>query len=502
MAKKSEMVKVPAAVYARYSSAKQNDTTIETQLQEISKYADSNNYEIDEQHTYIDRAQSAKTDDRPSFQKMLADAKRGVFDVLLVYKNDRFSRDLLNALTDEAILNACGVTVISVTEPVTDDYMGLFFKQISYAMAQLQTNQSRDRIKTSMHRIIKDDHRYMGGNLPLGYKVSNKEVVLDEKTAPIAKEILERIADGEPYIQIANDLNSRGIKTTKGNKWRSDSFDSMMTSKKYIGQYTFGETVVDDVIPRLITDETYEAIQKRRNSSKHTYNTRKRTNNESQHNYLLTGKLFCGQCGASMTGHGTNHRSGRYYGYYEDTGHCGKKNEPKEALEKLVAQECYKLLTDDVISLIATKAVELSKDTQVEQDIKLLKKALRDNEKKIENILDQIENGNNSERLVKRLDQREEEARKLKAQIRTAECKQTTIDTDEIEFFLYSLRDNKIDTEKSREAFIDAFVQKVYVYDDKIKVCIDFDGREIEIDKGGGIKKDGVRVNPGMVYQR
>ena len=80
-----------AAIYARYSSDNQREESIEGQIRECMEYAEYNDIEIVGQ--YIDRAFSAKTDDRPDFLRMVNDSSKRLFDIVLVWKLDRFARN-------------------------------------------------------------------------------------------------------------------------------------------------------------------------------------------------------------------------------------------------------------------------------------------------------------------------------------------------------------------------------------------------------------------------
>ena len=80
-----------AVIYARYSSDSQREESIEGQIRECTEYANRNGMTI--LRSYIDRALSARTADRPEFQNMIRDSEKGLFDIVLVWKIDRFSRD-------------------------------------------------------------------------------------------------------------------------------------------------------------------------------------------------------------------------------------------------------------------------------------------------------------------------------------------------------------------------------------------------------------------------
>ena len=76
-------------IYARYSSENQREESIEGQIRECTAYAERNGITI--LGSYIDRALSAKTDNRPDFQRMVADSSKNMFDVIIVWKLDRFA---------------------------------------------------------------------------------------------------------------------------------------------------------------------------------------------------------------------------------------------------------------------------------------------------------------------------------------------------------------------------------------------------------------------------
>lgn len=100
-----------AIIYARYSSDSQREESIEGQLRECKEYAEKNDMLIID--TYIDRTLSAKTDNRPEFKKMIKDSTAGLFDIILVWKLDRFARNKYDSAYYKALLKKNGVKVIS-----------------------------------------------------------------------------------------------------------------------------------------------------------------------------------------------------------------------------------------------------------------------------------------------------------------------------------------------------------------------------------------------------
>lgn len=112
-----------AVVYARYSSEKQNDQSIEGQLDICQKYAAQNGLEIVD--TYIDRAMSGTNDQRPAFQQMLADCAKPVpWDIILVYAIDRFGRNSIEIAVNKQKIKKNHKTLISATQRTSENIDG------------------------------------------------------------------------------------------------------------------------------------------------------------------------------------------------------------------------------------------------------------------------------------------------------------------------------------------------------------------------------------------
>ena len=112
-----------AVIYARFSSEKQNEASIEGQLRECMQYAEFNNIQV--VGNYIDRAQSAKTDHRPEFQHMIKDSYKNLFDTVLVWKLDRFARNRYDSAYYKNVLKKNGVRVISAKETISQGAEGI-----------------------------------------------------------------------------------------------------------------------------------------------------------------------------------------------------------------------------------------------------------------------------------------------------------------------------------------------------------------------------------------
>ena len=117
-----------AVIYARYSSDNQTEASIEGQLRECMEYATYNDIQVI--GNYIDRALSAKTDNRPEFQRMIKDSYRKLFDTVLVWKLDRFARNRYDSAYYKNILKKNGVKVISAKENISDGPEGVLLESM------------------------------------------------------------------------------------------------------------------------------------------------------------------------------------------------------------------------------------------------------------------------------------------------------------------------------------------------------------------------------------
>ena len=133
-----------AVIYARYSCDKQSEQSIEGQIHVINDFAVRNGYTI--VSSYIDRAKSAKTANRPQFLQMISDSAKGIFDFVLVYKLDRFSRNRYDSAFYKHKLKQNGVQVISATECLSDNPESIITEAMLEAMAEGATTIGGQRI--------------------------------------------------------------------------------------------------------------------------------------------------------------------------------------------------------------------------------------------------------------------------------------------------------------------------------------------------------------------
>lgn len=122
------------ALYARFSSDNQRSESIDAQIRAMTAYCQHHHYIIVD--TYIDEAKSATTDRRPDFQRMIEDSKKGIFDIVLVHKLDRFARNRYDSAVYKRELKKNGVSVYSVLENLDNSPESIMMESVLEGMAE------------------------------------------------------------------------------------------------------------------------------------------------------------------------------------------------------------------------------------------------------------------------------------------------------------------------------------------------------------------------------
>ena len=123
-----------AVIYARYSSDNQREESIEGQIRECMAFAEKNDITVLKH--YIDRAYSARTDHRPAFQEMIKDSDKHLFDMVIVWKLDRFSRDRYDSARYKVLLKKNNVRVVSATEVISSGADGILLESVLEGFAE------------------------------------------------------------------------------------------------------------------------------------------------------------------------------------------------------------------------------------------------------------------------------------------------------------------------------------------------------------------------------
>ena len=454
-----------AVIYARYSSHNQREESIEGQLRKCREFADRNGLTVIEE--YCDRAISGKTDERYEFQRMMKDSEKGHFQAIIMYTLDRFARNRYDSATYKARLKKNGVKLYYTEQSISEEPEGILLESLLEGMAEYYS----ENLSRGVKRGLKENAlKCMATNAtPLGYKTNEeKKFEIDPVTAPIVREIFDLYANGKSIRQVVNILNEKGYRTSRGKPFRIGSLDTILVNKKYIGVYEYLDVVVEGGVPQIVDKEVFDKVQKMLKKNKRQ--SGKMKNPEA---YLLTGKLFCGECGEQMTGESGTSGTGKIYNYYKCFGRrktktCHKQNERKEWIEQVVVEETIKqILKPDVIRDIAQKVTEIAeKEFNDKSRIECLQGELKGIQRSISNLLKLVEQGVDTDDVSDRLLELNAQKADLSKRISKEENRKPNITQERVEFWLTSFLSNgNIEDIEYRQRIIDTLVHRVYVFD-------------------------------------
>ena len=199
-----------AVISARYSSDNQREESIEGQIRECTAFAEKNGITV-LKHC-IDRAFSAKTDNRPEFQHMIRDSGKRLFDMVIVWKLDRFARNRYDSARYKTVLKKNGVKVVSATETISNGAEGILLESMLEGMAEYFSADLAEKITRGMtENTLKCKHN--GGIPAFGYRVDqDKHYQPDPLTAPFVQEIFKQYDEGHTMAEILRWLDQRGVK--------------------------------------------------------------------------------------------------------------------------------------------------------------------------------------------------------------------------------------------------------------------------------------------------
>lgn len=460
-----------AVIYARYSPGPdQSENSIDFQLRADQAYCDAKGLNV--VGTYIDRAKSGTTDNRPDFQRMIEDAKKRQFAFIVVYRFDRFARNRYDSAIYKKELEGFGVRVLSTEESIGTGDEGIILESIYEAMAESYSRRL-SRVVTQGMRETALKGLSTGGNVSFGMKIENHRFVIDEKTSPAVRLCFELYKEGKQKQQIANELNKRGYRTKNGKLFTLNSITRILQNRVYIGEHNFSD--IKRTCPAIISNELFDEVQQLLKKNKKSYGHK-----VSETFFSLSGKLFCGHCGTAMIGDSGTSRRGDKHFYYtcrsKKRQHtCNKKSEKKDFIEWYICEQTVKfVLTDANISRIAERVVALSEEELGSGELARLEERLAEIEREIDAAADSLIK-TNSPALIKRIN---EKVAVLEAQQQATETEisrlrvrqELRVTVREVEAFLRGFCSGDLFDEDFRRRLIKTLVNCIYLFDDKVVI--------------------------------
>lgn len=435
----------------------------------------------------------------------MEDSRKGLFQILLVHKLDRFSRDQLDFINHERMLLQNNVKLLSVTERFENSPNSNLYKAMTQVLAQYYSQNLALEVMKGMKESAYQA-RHLGGIPPLGYDIvpDTKKYVINEAEAEIVRKIFELYSDGVGYKQILGYLNGMGYLTKRGKPFGPNSLYTILKNDKYAGVFVFNKKrektlwgvrnpqlkpreewiVVDNGTPAIIDKEIFRKVQEKMEE-----NARNGGRFKAKQQYLLSGLIFCGECGASMFGN--SRPCGRkkvLYSSYRCSNRlnhqgCDNKEIRREYLENYVLDQLYNtLFTESSIRKLKSMLNEYKQEKVMEsnKELQAAEKKLRETLGGLDRLLQLVADGGISMDTVgNKIKTLEKQKRQIETRIHEIKRdNQVHMATEEeiVELVRKSGTFVKEHNIPECRNFIESYIAKVTVYRERVeirfKICV------------------------------
>ena len=418
-----------AAIYARFSSHSQREESIDDQVRVCTAEAMRNGDTI--VALYADSAISGTTDARPQFQRMVKDGEAGKWEVLYIYKQDRFARDRYDAATYKRRLKRAGVRIVSAAEKIPEGADGILLESLLEGMAEYYSA----NLSQNIRRGIEGNALACKANgRPIyGYRTgADGRYEVDEEEAEAVRFVFERYAAGDTYSEILKSL--KGCRTRRGRPLNAAFLSKMVRRESYVGVYEYAGHRVEGGMPAIVERQTWEAVQAKLGSN--------RKHSRSPVAYLLSGKLYDDQgrpyIGTSGRSRSRSGKPGQLYRYYHVEG-VADSYIAKDEIESIACEGVLGRLNEDgavdyIVGLImaAWDGMLAADDAERER----VAQALAANDRESERLVDAICKIGADDRITARLEALRAEAEDLREARKRLECQTVRVTPDAVKMWL------------------------------------------------------------------
>ena len=457
-----------AVIYARYSSEKQTEQSIEGQIRVCNEFAAKNDIKIVD--TYIDRATTGTNDNRAAFQKMLSDSdKKPIWNLVLVYALDRFGRNSIEVAVNKQRLQKNNIILISATQRTsvnidgTKNLDGIILENVLIGLSEYYSAELSQKVRRGQ-RESRQKGNFLGGKVPYGYRVENKKVLIDEERAEVVRLIFQLYENGKCVREILDELNRIGILYNGKPMYQSTLF-KILKLEKYTGIYRYDGEIYTNIYPQIIPIPLFERVQKMMEHNKLGANSRNT-------DFVLKGKLYCGLCGMKINGDsGTSHTGVKKF-YYTCSNKkrfrkCNKTSIKKDKMEQMVFDYTFKMFdSPETISKIADEIIQLHNQMTKEQSIlHLLNEERAKLQKSLNNLMIAIEEGVLTPTTKARVNELEALIAETDMKIFVEQSKlERTLKKEDVEKYIIE------GLQGDGKALIGSLIDKVVLYEDKIEI--------------------------------
>ena len=281
---------------------------------------------------YDDGGFSGGNMDRPALKKLMSDIEAGKVHIVVVYKIDRLTRSLMDFARLVDVFDKHGVTFVSITQSFnTTTSMGRLTLNVLLSFAQFEREVTGERIRDKVAASRKKG-MWMGGSVPLGYKVRDKALLIHEEHAVLVKRIFHAYEEMGSFLKLQAYLEKGGYKTQNGYLFNRGGLHALLTNPIYIGKVRHRKQVYDGLHQAIISQELWDAVQKKLGGS-----PKEREVKSVSQGFLLQGLLY--DESGSLYAPVFTDKSQQLYRYYVSRSKSGKRVVPEASRERLPAQE-------------------------------------------------------------------------------------------------------------------------------------------------------------------
>ncbi|QUH25208.1 recombinase family protein [Serpentinicella alkaliphila] len=393
-------------IYTRVSTEEQTEGfSLQNQLDSLLTYCKAFDYKV--VGTYTDAGISGKsTENRAQYQDMLSyiDSNPTAVDAILIWKLSRISRKLNDLTHLMTYLEKKDIVLISKEDGInTGTATGRFMAQIVGAVSEMERDNIVSNARAGMLKRAELGH--WGGGIILGYDNIDKKLVKNDDEAEIVKTIFDLYVNKDyGYSLICKHLNTRNMKTKKGNTWAVATVRTVLDNPTYAGYIKWGlrenwsnkrrkgitdkfTMVKSDIHEPIISEELWQQTRAKREK------VGKANPKVWKGDWLLSGLPKCPACGASMVAHRTKRKSKKHpegimYRYYicsqysnKDTSVCLPNLVEAETIEKYTVDKLLEFVSNpDLIKAIAEQAEKRQRpdNSALLKDMERLQKSLKE----------------------------------------------------------------------------------------------------------------------------
>lgn len=390
------------AIYARYSSNRQREESIEQQIEVCTRWAEREGLEV--AAVYADKHISGTTDARPQFQQMILDAEIGLWATVVVYKLDRFARDRYDAAVYRRKLTKCGVKLMSAQEQIPDAPEGVMLEAMLEGMNEYYSKNLSQNVKRGMYDNAAKCKA--NGVKLMGYTINKQGFYeINEREAEIIRQIFTQFAAGTAKADVLAWAKSQGLKTRMGKEMNYNALRGIVENEKYKGVYTFGSTRVVDGMPAIVEPDLWEEANKRIHTMPRKYQ------------FPLTGIMYDKTTGEQYFGSGGTSATGRRYLYYAVQDGNSTVRLSKYAVERSVVQAIAETFSKPRVAHEIAEAFVNGLSERASQSIKSLENEISALRTKEQNILKALEDGIATQAMIERSRELESQRIALESQL-------------------------------------------------------------------------------------